>query len=113
MSTAVQVSGAEATFTLRCHSCSHAMGIVPSPMRLVAMFKASIAVRIASAHPEEVRRRCNSCGWVNVFYPPEARQRVEIKAMKDMRQSGPIERAGFTRQGPSMATHSQRSSGHA
>lgn len=54
---------------LRCHSCSHRIGATTVAMRLVAMFKASLFGRVPSGHTNEIRKRCSSCGWVNVFHP--------------------------------------------
>lgn len=53
---------------LRCHSCSHAVGVANTAMRLVALFRASVFPEIPRA-AGEVRRRCESCKWVNVFQP--------------------------------------------
>lgn len=38
-------------------------------MRLAGVFKASLMGRVGRAHAEEIRKRCASCGWVNVFLP--------------------------------------------
>jgi DNA-directed RNA polymerase subunit RPC12/RpoP len=54
---------------LRCHSCSHRLGMTARAMELVAQFKASLFGRVPPSHREEIRKRCRSCGWVNVFHP--------------------------------------------
>lgn len=67
---------------LRCHSCSHAVGVADVPMRLVALFRASVFPDIPRA-VGEVRRRCESCKWVNVFQPNRHSFRnVEIKEVR-------------------------------
>jgi hypothetical protein len=65
--------------TLRCHSCSHAVGTAATPMRLAGLFKASLMGRIPRFSAEEIRRRCNSCGFVNVFLPARAGEVIELK----------------------------------
>lgn len=68
---------------LRCHSCSHRIGTAEAAVRLVALFKASLFGRVPAAHTGEVRKRCQSCGWVNVFHPavPERDWRsAEVKS---------------------------------
>jgi hypothetical protein len=55
--------------TLRCHRCSHAVGVAPDRMRLVGIFKPSLMGRVGRGHTDEHRKRCPSCGWVNVFHP--------------------------------------------
>lgn len=63
---------------LRCHSCSHALGAALAPMRLVALFRASAFGQLRGSHTHEIRRRCRSCGWVNVFHPLTMRPAVPI-----------------------------------
>lgn len=53
---------------LRCFSCSHRIGDAPQPMRLAAAFKPSLVPEVAVIVGEQ-RRRCRSCGWVNVLVP--------------------------------------------
>lgn len=54
---------------LRCHSCSHVIGTTEATARLAAIFRPSEFGEIRVARPDEIRRRCRSCGWVNVFHP--------------------------------------------
>jgi hypothetical protein len=64
---------------LRCHRCSHAVGTTAMAVRLVAIFKPSLAGRLEPGHTAERRERCASCGWVNVFHPETRREPVEVK----------------------------------
>ena len=52
---------------LRCRSCSHSLGNTPAPVALVALL--STDVQLGRTHPDEVRRRCHACTWINVFQP--------------------------------------------
>jgi hypothetical protein len=70
---------ADAVLTLRCHSCSHGVGTSTTALHIVALFKPAAAGRLAQAHTGEVRRRCQACGWVNVFHPEPVRARIEVK----------------------------------
>jgi len=54
---------------LRCHSCSKYLCESTTPVQLAGIFKASLMGRVARAHIDEIRKRCKSCGWVNVFTP--------------------------------------------
>lgn len=65
--------------TLRCHRCSHAVGTALVALRIVAIFKPSLAGRLQPGHLDERRERCPSCGWVNVFHPETRRERIEVK----------------------------------
>jgi hypothetical protein len=51
-------------------------------MRFAGIFKASLMGKVGRAHAMEVRKRCSSCGWVNIFLPAvtEFRQAIETKA---------------------------------
>jgi uncharacterized Zn finger protein len=64
--------------TLRCHSCSHSVAVTVEPMRLVGLFKASLVGRVPPTKPNEVRKRCTSCGWVNIFHPVDLTRAREI-----------------------------------
>lgn len=70
-------------FELRCHWCSHRLGFTTAVSRCVALFKASVFGRVAPAHSNEIRKRCSSCGMVNVFHPATSAERdwraVEVK----------------------------------
>lgn len=61
------------------------IGESDEPVRLVGLFKASAFGRIRQAHAEEVRKRCTSCGFVNIFHPatilqPQGEYRnIEVK----------------------------------
>lgn len=57
------------TLTIRCASCSHSVGATVAPLKIVGVFKASMFPRIPPTRTDEVRKRCGSCGWVNVFHP--------------------------------------------
>lgn len=59
------------TYTLHCMHCGHSLDeSADEPMQLVAMFKPSLLpMLIPKTHPLEQRRRCRSCGYVNVFHP--------------------------------------------
>lgn len=70
---------ADAVITLRCHSCSHGVGTSTTALHIVALFKPAAAGRLAAGHAGEVRRRCQGCGWVNVFHPDTAQRGIEIK----------------------------------
>lgn len=48
-------------------------------LHIVALFKPAAAGRLAPGHVGEVRRRCQGCGWVNVFHPETNRPGVEVK----------------------------------
>jgi hypothetical protein len=48
-------------------------------MRIVGLFKASLVGRVPKSHPMEVRRRCGSCGFVNIFHPVTGRPEIETK----------------------------------
>lgn len=75
------VADAPTQFTLRCHSCSHAIGTVAALLELSALFKPSRMGRISRTHPKELRVRCKSCGWVNVFHPlTRGGEEIELKA---------------------------------
>lgn len=74
----MRVAPPAADTLLRCHSCSHSVGYSAVPMRLVALFRASAFGQLRGAHVAEVRRRCRSCGWVNVFHPLTAREADSI-----------------------------------
>lgn len=65
--------------TLRCHSCSHAVGTSAVPMRLAGLFKPSLMARVGRTNADEIRKRCNSCGWVNVFHPVRTGEVIELK----------------------------------
>lgn len=68
---------------LRCHSCSHSVGVTAEPVRIAGLFKASLMGKVARAHALEIRKRCNSCGWVNIFVPTlvaQHRMAIETKA---------------------------------
>jgi hypothetical protein len=56
---------------LKCDHCNkdlHAEAAVE--MQLAVRFKPSIFPQsVEQLHPQECRRRCRSCGWVNVFVP--------------------------------------------
>jgi hypothetical protein len=70
---------------LRCHSCSHGIGFSVVGMRIVGLFRAAAFGAIAPAHIGEIRRRCRTCGWVNVFHPltqSRADGMVELKLSK-------------------------------
>lgn len=54
---------------LRCHRCSMSLGNGAAPVTLVALFRAPRDVQFPRTHPDEVRRRCQSCGWINIFQP--------------------------------------------
>lgn len=60
---------APGTFALRCHSCSHGLGMAMEPYRLLALVRSSAPVLIPRVHVREIRLRCASCGWLNVFAP--------------------------------------------
>lgn len=45
------------------------LAMIAEPVRIVALFRASAFGRVPSEHRAEVRKRCHSCGWVNVFHP--------------------------------------------
>lgn len=64
---------------LRCHRCSMFVGTSVRTLRIVALFKPSLAGQLAPGHTAEVRERCASCGWVNVFHPETRRESVEVK----------------------------------
>jgi hypothetical protein len=51
-------------------------------MRLVGVFRASMMAGIAPAHKDEVRKKCQSCKWVNIFHPVAAHswRDIEVKA---------------------------------
>lgn len=70
---------APVTVTLRCHRCSHAVGTSAAVLRIVGLFKPSLVGRLSPAHTAEVRKRCPSCGWVNVFHPETRREAIEVK----------------------------------
>lgn len=70
---------ATSVLTLRCHSCSHAVGTSVLPLRLAALFKPSLVGRLTRSHTDEQRVRCGSCGWVNVFHPAKSSERIELK----------------------------------
>jgi hypothetical protein len=72
------VDVAVTTRTLRCHSCSHSVGVSVEPMRLVGLFKASLVGRVPATKPDEVRKRCTSCGWVNIFHPVDLSRARDI-----------------------------------
>jgi hypothetical protein len=65
--------------TLRCHHCSHAVGTAPQLMKIAALFKASSVGRLRRAHAREIKRRCDSCGFVNVFHPVASGETIELK----------------------------------
>lgn len=67
--------------TLRCHRCSHAVGTSAVALRIVGLFKPSLAGRLSVARTDEQRKRCPSCGWVNVFHP-ETRRGNEVIEVK-------------------------------
>jgi hypothetical protein len=48
-------------------------------MRMVAMFKASYVGRLPRAHTQEIKRRCDACGFVNVFHPVNTTDVIELK----------------------------------
>lgn len=43
------------------------LGAVVEQVRIVALFRTSAFGRVPSLHGGEIRKRCQSCGWVNVF----------------------------------------------
>jgi hypothetical protein len=45
-------------------------------MRIVGMFRAATFGEVARTHPEEVRHKCDSCKWVNIFHPIAASWRT-------------------------------------
>jgi phage FluMu protein Com len=70
-----QVAEVHPAITLRCHHCSHSVGTSAVPMKFVAMFKASLFERMPAAREgivrlHEVRKKCDHCGWINIFHPP-------------------------------------------
>jgi hypothetical protein len=73
------VAAVPSALTLRCHRCSHAVGTSALAVRIVALFKPSLAGRLAPGHTAERRERCASCGWVNVFHPETRREPIEVK----------------------------------
>jgi hypothetical protein len=75
----VIVADTPTRFTLRCHSCSHAVGTAPQLMKIAALFKASSVGRLRRAHAREIKRRCDSCGFVNVFHPANAGEVIVLK----------------------------------
>jgi hypothetical protein len=56
------------TYRLPCFGCSHKVAVVSEPMRLAMAFRPSLVPAVAML-AGEFRRRCRSCGWVNVFVP--------------------------------------------
>jgi hypothetical protein len=70
-----------AQYEIRCHSCSHGLGHTRAGVRIVGLFKASMFGRLPSRRGE-IRKRCGSCGWVNVFYlgRPDAGDEFEVKS---------------------------------
>lgn len=56
-------------FALRCDRCHHCIGHASVPMELVALFRPKLTVVVPRSHREEVRHRCRSCGYVNIFHP--------------------------------------------
>lgn len=46
--------------------------MIAEQVRIVALFKPSLVGRMPHSHGAEVRKRCQSCGWVNVFHPHKA-----------------------------------------
>ena len=68
-----------ATITIRCASCSHSVGATVAPLKIVGAFKASLFPRIPTTRSDEVRKRCGSCGWVNVFHPIVVNQNRTIE----------------------------------
>jgi hypothetical protein len=74
-------AAAAPTYTLRCHSCSRRLDVVAVPMRIVGMFRASKIGAVAMTYPGEVRHKCQSCKWVNVFHPvtTPSWRRIEVK----------------------------------
>jgi hypothetical protein len=73
------IDTASTPVTLRCHSCSHAVGTSAITMKLVGLFKPSQTGRVARSHTHEQRKRCDSCGWVNVFHPLRSGEVIELK----------------------------------
>ena len=67
----MSANAAAMTYTLHCVHCGHSLDeSADEPMELVAMFKPSrLPAQIPKTHPQEQRRRCRSCGYVNVFHP--------------------------------------------
>jgi hypothetical protein len=57
---------------LRCHSCSHFLGDAQQTAELAMIFDPRKVGRIHRTHDREIRRRCRSCGWINVFHPATA-----------------------------------------
>jgi hypothetical protein len=69
-------SGPVTEIALRCYGpgtyqerCEDFLGTSAIPMQLVAVFKASAAIRVPKMDLQERRRRCRHCGHVNVFRP--------------------------------------------
>lgn len=65
---------AEERAELRCHRCSKFLALAAEHVRIVALFKPSFFGRVffgllPGMRGAEVRKRCESCGWVNVFHP--------------------------------------------
>jgi uncharacterized protein (DUF1697 family) len=48
-------------------------------MKIAALFKASSVGRLRRAHAREIKRRCDSCGFVNVFHPVASGEMIELK----------------------------------
>jgi len=48
-------------------------------MRIVGLFKASALGRVGTTSSREIRKRCKSCGWVNIFHPEANNLRIEVK----------------------------------
>jgi hypothetical protein len=60
------------THWLRCDACNKDLKVeTDKAMQLIVRFKPSHFPRLDQIDPREVRHRCRSCGWVNIFIPAE------------------------------------------